>query len=301
MNNKLGDIRIADDVNTDNYEKTSIDSFGKEMLYRMGWKDNQPLRKDGPVNPIEFKSRNSGLGLGADPSSLKGKDDKTKSNVREKHYGTKVKITGGRHKGLKGKIVERNVDDLLAFLNENKFANVELKINRQIVKIESDFIKIRSSKDKTNSKDDDDVFKETGKRIKSKKSRSRSRNKEDKSLRKPYNKLRWVIPNIIVRIISKKTKYYNCKGVIQDLNDLYTFSIFLFDDRTIHTEFTEEDIETVIPKINENVLIIKKEHKSEKGKLLLRDKKSNKVSVQLYSDLSIINLTQDDVAAYSYI
>jgi hypothetical protein len=110
-----------------------------------------------------------------------------------------------------------------------------------------------------------------------------------------------VIPNIIVRIIAKKSKNYNCKGVIQDLNDLYTFTIYLFDDKTIHTEFTEEDIETVIPKIHEDVLIIKKEYKSEKGKLLLRDKKSNKVGVQLYCDFSIINLTQDDVAAFSYI
>jgi ribosomal protein L24 len=302
MNNKLGEIKIADDINLENYEKTSIDSFGKDMLYRMGWKDNTPIRKDGPLKPIEFKPRNSGLGLGADPTSEKKKDDKnlkSKTNL----YGTKVRITGGKHKGLKGKLVDKNIEDLQIFLNENKFANVELKLNKQIIKIESQFIKIRSHQEKKDCKNyEGEKPKFNSKTSKNKsRSRSRSRHKEEKILKKPKNKLSWVIPHIIVRVISKNSKYYNCKGVIQDINDLFTFSLVMMDDKTLHTEFTEDDIETVIPKINEDVIILSGKHKSEKAKLLLRDKKSNKVSVQLYSDLSIVNLTQDDVAAHSYI
>ena len=138
MDNKLGDIKIADDMNYENYEKTSIESFGKEMLYRMGWKDNQPIREGGPVKPIEFKMRNSGLGLGADPLLEKMKDDKLNKKNKGFYYGTKVRITGGKHKGLKGRLVEKNVEDLQTFLNDNKYVNVELKINKQVVKLESE-------------------------------------------------------------------------------------------------------------------------------------------------------------------
>lgn len=302
MNNNLGEIKIADDINLENYEKTSIDTFGKEMLYKMGWKDNTPIRKDGPLKPIEFKARNSGLGLGADPTSLNNKHDK-KLKSKVNFYGTKVKITGGKHKGLKGKLVDRDIEDLLIFLNENKFANVELKLSKQIIKIESEFIKIRTHQDKKHDKNYEDGKPNMNSKIhKNKsKSRSRSRDKDTIILEKPRKKLLWAIPNIIVRVISKNSKYYNCKGVIQDINDLSTFTLLMMDDRTIHTEFTEDDIETVIPKLNEDVLILFGQHKSEKAKLLLRDKKINKVSVQLYSDLSIVNLTQDDVAAYSFI
>ena len=191
----------------------------------------------------------------------------------------------------------------MIFLNENKFANVELKLSKQIIKIESEFIKIRTHQDKKHDKNYEDGKPNMDSKIhKNKsKSRSRSRDKDTIILEKPRKKLLWAIPNIIVRVISKNSKYYNCKGVIQDINDLSTFTLLMMDDRTIHTEFTEDDIETVIPKLNEDVLILCGEHKSEKAKLLLRDKKINKVSVQLYSDLSIVNLTQDDVAAYSYI
>jgi hypothetical protein len=321
--NIKGDFKIAQDINLEDYDKISVDTFGKEMLYKMGWKDNTPLKKDGPIKPIELKARSAGLGLGADPLIVKKTtSDKNEIMKNHCHYGTKVKITHGKHKGLKAKIIERDIGgDLDKFLKESKYVNVELKINKDVVKVQSEFIKIRSKgKDKEKDKKKNKSLSPSNRNNKSR-SRSRNRSKEKEksqilnsknntksinlipiTTHTPNNKLtplKWVHPNILVRIISKETKFYNRKGIITDLLDLFNFSIFLLDDKTLHTEFSENDIETVIPKTYEDIIILNKEHRGEKAKLILRDKKTNKVSVQLYSDLSIVELTQDDVAAYA--
>ena len=81
--------------------------------------------------------------------------------------------------------------------------------------------------------------------------------------------------------------------------DEYSFSI-LTCDNVLHTSFIENDIETVLPKISNDVLILTGEHKNKIAKLLLRDKKQNKVNVQLLDDLSLVELTQDDVCAISH-
>jgi len=311
--NKLHNRKIVDDINHEEYDKLPIENFGKEMLMRMGWKENQPIKGSGPLEPIVFKPRNFRLGLGADPVIEEGKFKQYDSNKNKIKfcYGTKIKIISGKHKGLKGKIIERDLEYeyLNKIIKEKKkeILSVELKLNRQIIKIEADKIKLRhdkssKSKDKQKSKDQ--------------KSRSRSESsskslkyakKEENifGIKSPNNdrrpKLSWVYPNILVRIISKNSKYYNTKAVIVDLLDLYSFSLYTLKDKILHTEFTEGDIETVMPKLNEEVTILVKEHRGEIAKLLIRDKKKNEVSVQLFNDLSIMEYTQDEVAATSNI
>ena len=52
----------------------------------------------------------------------------------------------------------------------------------------------------------------------------------------------------------------------------------------------------IIPKINEDIIILTGEFKGKLAKLINRDKKNNIVNVQLYEDISqIIKLTQDDI------
>lgn len=308
--NKMGQAKIADDINYEDYDKVKIDSFGKKMLFKMGWNETKPVKEGGPVKPFEFKSRANRLGLGAEPLNLE--DDKKMKKPSDKKnkksfYGTKIKITAGKHKGLKGKIVEKDIENLEKYLRENKYVNVELKVNKQIVKEKCEFIRIRSidenklqrseeSDSKRNMEKENSNFQ--SKKIQSRslsksRSRSRSRLRKNGDFKKP---LKWVIPHILVRIISKKSKYYNTKANIEDLIDLYTFSL-ITSDNTVHTTFKEKDIETVIPTVNSDVVILKGPNKGEYAKLLERDKKNNKVAVQLNNDLSIVNFTQDDICA----
>lgn len=278
--NKLGATKIADDMNYDDYGNLEIDKFGKSMLYKMGWKDDQPIGKNskGLVKPIEFTPRNHRLGLGAEPLDP-SKNIVRYSNAKESKktvFGTKIKIKEGKHKGLKGKIVDKVLSNSVEnFLKENEFVSVELKINNQIVKVESINVKLKH------------------------KERSRSRSKELTELKNNINetqkdKLKWVIPNIIVRIISKNSKFYNTKAIIEDVIDKFTFTL-ITHDKCILNNFTEKDIETVIPKINEHVVIVKGLLKGEKAKLLERDTKKNKAIVQLNTDFTIKELKLDDV------
>jgi hypothetical protein len=259
--NKLHDIKIVDDIRHDEYDKLPIENFGKEMLMRMGWKENQPIKGSGPLEPIVFKPRNFRLGLGAEPivedKNLKKNNSNTSGGTNMKKitfcYGTKIKIISGKHKGLKGKIVDRDLEYeyLNNIIKEKKkdILNVELKVNRQIVKIEADKIKLRDRKSSSHKK-----------KSNAKKSRSRSRSKSHtKTKKEEYthfkkesndnkrSKLTWVRPNILVRIISKNSTYYNTKAVVVDLLDLFSFSLYTLKDNILHTNFTADEIDTVIP------------------------------------------------------
>lgn len=65
-----------------------------------------------------------------------------------------------------------------------------------------------------------------------KKSRSRSRSREDRKKKSEKKSLKWVVPGIIVRMVSKKAadgKLYNKKLRIVDVHDRYTFSAALIE------------------------------------------------------------------------
>lgn len=109
--------------------------------------------------------------------------------------------------------------------------------------------------------------------------------------------LRWVIPGIRVRIISKTIRdgqLYSSKGVVQDVLDDCSFTL-LTDSRELLDFLSERDIETLIPAIGKDVMVLRDEHRSEVGKLVERDKRRNRVVVQLQA-AELLTLTQDDIS-----
>jgi transcription antitermination factor NusG len=274
MENKkaLGNVKIAEDMSVEKYDEQPIDDFGKTMLYKMGWKENQRVGNKDPVKPVEFTPRPSGVGLGSvlldtDKRSKKYKDKEERTTL----YGTKVKIVEGKHKGLKGIIIED-----ISSLKEVDYIKVELKVNKQVLKIKSDYLKLRG-KGKQNEKDEND--KQSSQSLKVNK-------------RSP---LRWVSSNITVRIVNKDSKYYNTKAHVEDIIDAYSFSL-ITSDGLLHTNYYEDDLETVMPRINEPVKILVGKYKGEVATLMERDKKNNKIIVQL-SDLTVETYSQDDCCA----
>ena len=157
--------KIVEDMDIDEFN--DIDKFGKNLLYKMGWKDNTAIGrnpKNGLTKPVELIPRQKGLGLGAirlptgdsDNKNLKGKKRDTKNFT-----GTKVKIIEGTHKGLKGIISDQIIDESLKeYLKRNDFINIQLDINNQGVKVKTSSIEIRDNKE--------------GKKLKISRSRSRS-------------------------------------------------------------------------------------------------------------------------------
>jgi G patch domain/KOW motif-containing protein len=84
--------------------------------------------------------------------------------------------------------------------------------------------------------------------------------------------------------VSKKVedgKLYNKKLRVIDVLDDYKFSATPIDTTShllVYNNIREKEIETVLPKeINEEVLILKGEHRGELGKILSRDRKKDEV------------------------
>ena len=274
-------IEIADDINEEAYQKISIESFGKMMLNNMKKTSINFLnQKRKPQELIEFKIKHTKVGLGYKEEEKTIKDGKVQTYS---FYGRSVLIEKGEFKGHIGKILlNEKYESLNHLIKENEYILIELDINGQKHEIKNDYIKIlKEDLSKKNEKCEKiDEFSE----------------KNENSKEKIKKNIQWIKPNIIIRIIDENSKYYNTKAKVEDIISEDTFSL-LTNDNTLHTEFTEDNCETYIPKLNETVLILKGDYENKKGKLIFRDKNKDIVNVLLYDDLINITLTQDDISA----
>ncbi|CAF0809084.1 unnamed protein product [Brachionus calyciflorus] len=84
--------------------------------------------------------------------------------------------------------------------------------------------------------------------------------KREKQNRKDY----WLHKNIIVKVITKKLgeKYFNKKGVVQDVVDLYTGVVKLNDTGTV-LKLDQAHLESVLPAIGKKVLILNGAYRGE--------------------------------------
>ena len=272
-------LKIAEDINEDTYKKISVESFGIMMLNNMKKTSiNFLSQKRKPQDLIEFKIKNTKGGLGYEEEEKKIKDGKIQTFS---FYGKSISIEKGEFKGHKGKILlTGKYETFNQLIEENDYILIELDINGQKHEIKNSYIKLINEANETEEKKDDDNDKE-------------EKSKDDEIKRK---KLTWIKPNIIVRIIDEKSKYYNTKAKVEDIISEDTFSL-LMNDNSLSNEFTEDNCETYIPKINETVLILNGEYENKKGKLIFRDKKKDIVNILLFDDLSTITLSQDDICA----
>ena len=273
-------IKIAEDITEEAYQKISIESFGKLMLNNMKKTSNSFLtQKRKPQELIEFKIKNTKVGLGYKQEEKTYKNGKVQTFS---FYGQNISIEKGEFKGQKGKIlIDKKYESINQLLKENDYILVELDINGQKHEIKNNFIRIVKNGERKEIEEKPKIL-------------ELNENKEENN----REKIQWIKPNIIIRIIDENSKYYNTKAKVEDIISEDTFSLLTYDN-TLHTEFTEDECETYIPKINETVLILNGEYENKKGKLISRDKNKDIVSVLIYDDLKSVNLTQDDICAIS--
>lgn len=280
-------IKIAEDINEEAYQKISIESFGKMMLNNMKKTSINFLNhKRKPQELIEFKIKHTKVGLGYNEEEKKYKDGKIETYS---FYGQSIIIEKGEFKGQKGKILlNEKYESLSQLIKENDYILVELDINGQKHEIKNDYIKILKNDEKkeNNTEKEEDI----------KKDENNNNIIDNKPKEIKREKIQWIKPNIIIRIIDENSKYYNTKAKVEDIISEDTFSL-LTNDNTLHTEFTEDNCETYIPKLNDTVLILNGEYENKKGKLIFRDKKKDIVNVLLCDELITVTLTQDDICA----
>ena len=282
-------LKIAEDINEEAYQKISIESFGKMMLNNMKKTSVNFLnQKRKPQELIEFKIKHTKVGLGYEEEEKKFKDGKIETFS---FYGQSIIINGGEFKGQRGKILlNEKYESLNQLIKENEYILVELDINGQKHEIKHDYIKIIKNDEKEEKYSKNDILK--------KNDGDNDCDKNNKKEEKKREKIQWIKPNIIIRIIDENSKYYNTKAKVEDIISDDTFSL-LTNDNTLHTEFTEDNCETYIPKLNDIVLILNGEHENKKGKLIFRDKNKDIVNVLLSDDLISVTLSQDDICAVS--
>ena len=273
--------KLAKNITNETYKNTPIENFGEKLFEKMSKNKNTNLsrKRKSTLEIKEIIPRNNKYGLGYHP------EEDINKNLKEpiSFYGIKIKIIEGKFKNLTGKILNTNkyfsFNDLI---KNNQNIEIQLDLNDQKIYIQNNNI-IQNNENEEIDNDNN---------IKLNESFNTNSNKEE-SLEK--NKLEWIQEGIIIRIIKEDSKYYNTKAKVEYLLNEYSFCL-LTNDNTLHKEFNEDDCETVIPKINEDIIILTGEFKGKLAKLINRDKKNNIVNVQLYEDISqIIKLTQDDI------
>ena len=247
------------------------ETFGMKMLKKMGWENGKKIGK----NPLtymseikEIKKRKKGLGLGADNNQAI-KNANANNNEKQKNpefkLHQKIIVIDGKHKKMKGIIKKIEEENLI------------IQINNQNLKIPKKYIKILS---KINHKNFG-------------KNKNKNKNKELKK-----EKEKWVKNDLKIRIRSKKFGkgiYYLKKGIIIDI---YNEDITILIDNNIVKGFKQKHLETLLPKINSNVFVVKGKWENKIGKLIKRDKKKNLVIIFLEETQSMVTLTQNEVCDF---
>jgi len=124
--------------------------------------------------------------------------------------------------------------------------------------------------------------------LQDKKARKRSRDKLSKD--------HWLIPNIRVRIISRKVegKYYKQKALVLDTVKPGVGTLTV--EGHIIEQVKEKYLETALPKIGGVVVILAGKQKYQRGLLLSRDTRQGKI--QLLDDHTVLHVSLDNIAEW---
>ena len=246
-----------DDVKHENKENNEEKSQEKQNKRNLG-------REGTVMNDNSQRKSKNYVNIGEKPVERKR---------RKLGMESRVEIVGGKHVGLTGKIISMN--------EETKEVIVQLELNEENVKVKREEVALEEE-------DEREVEGVTKKVIHKEKSI-----KEEKK----EKKLKWIMTGLRVRIISKKYhngKFYNIKVSINDILDTYSFTAVTNNGEVLYS-LREKDVETLLPEVENNIMIVKGEKKGQMAVLKSRDRKKNKVMVQNLDDFEYSELTQDDV------
>lgn len=108
----------------------------------------------------------------------------------------------------------------------------------------------------------------------------------------------WLFNMIRVRVISEKlgSKYYLQKGVVVDVYDCGVASVRL-DSGVVIGSVKEKYLETVLPSVGGNCLILRGSNKGQTAQLLEKKKDKNEAIIQLSESFDVVIISMDDIAA----
>ena len=111
----------------------------------------------------------------------------------------------------------------------------------------------------------------------------------------------WLTPNIRVRVVTKKIakgRQFKQKGVVVDVVNQGSHAVIHMDDGEIIERVPERYLETALPKVGGNVIVLTGSSQFAKGKLLERSSSKGVGVIQLFENMNIITLSLDDIAEW---
>jgi len=133
---------------------------------------------------------------------------------------------------------------------------------------------------------------------KDRKRSKKSRHKDEKMSRETHSDHQdWLTPNIRVRVV-KKGRQFKQKGVVMDVFKQGTDAILHMADGEVLEHISEKYLETALPKVGGNVMILTGPNQYAKGKLLERNSEKCQGVVQLSEDMNVVTIPLDDMAEW---
>ena len=238
------------------------------------------------------------------------------SKLDRSNVGT-VSISLG---GLKGKtaLVSKTIKkgNSESLLQESEFISLDKKR-----RLEGNLGDVSKYNKETKKTKDDDVTRKTKKQIsaleqimlenKSNAQREQNKYRHDKHKNakidnveelKDRRKENWVREGIVVRIISKKLakkSYYKQKGVVEKVKDKFIATILLEgEDCGTKVMVDQRDLETVVPKVGREVLIVNGKGRGQEAVIESMDKNNYKANLALTSGSkqTVNNVDYEDVS-----
>lgn len=104
-----------------------------------------------------------------------------------------------------------------------------------------------------------------------------------------------------MKVVEKKSKYYLKKVVVTELLSEREFECLYVEEggrKQFLKELGERDVQSVVAGVGGEVVVVKGAHLGERGRVVAREKKREKVVVQTHSELELLTLDEDEVCEY---
>lgn len=327
--------KLPEDRGFEEFNDVPVEGFGAALLAGYGWYEGRGIGKNAKedVKVVEYKRWTAKEGLGfvsmPPPKSTNGSNEvvQKKKGIEEEingvgggsfSVGKDVRVVGGRHMGLKGRIVEvtgdgdpvvlrlsrseeevtvriRDVAELGSMEEERCLKKLkELKICESKVERGKNSSKSTSQRDEANQD-----RKKDGKRS----SREGGDKREEllKSSSSSSSQVSWLISHIRVRIISKELKggkLYLKKGKIVDVVGPTKCDISMDESRELVQSVDQEFLETALPRRGGPVIVLYGRHKGVYGSLVKKDMEKETGVVQDADTHSLLNVRLEQIAEY---
>ena len=130
----------------------------------------------------------------------------------------------------------------------------------------------------------------------------REEGRQNKSSSNHQEHLNWLLPNIRVRLVSKKyPRQHLNKGIIQDVIPSQSSNpraVILMDNQEVLDNVPERYLETALPKTGGNVVVLEGLHRWKKGRLLERSSEKGRGVIQLFENLEVVEVSLDGIAEW---